>query len=743
MKKFFLFASLLLAAFFSSGAESSIVVRTFPDGYKDNGKGSIFSDAPSALILYTWAEEKPFIGKDVKVLLTLPESLEITRFSVTRRPRTKESIVKLNTAEGRTTYEIRAGGVPFSSVYKISKHAWRPTVPWTDSALVFFVKPGKNLPENFTAEWKITGKNVKEVSGKMDLFTMKAPKLKFRPRNFTVWASLGFLREAWDMENLTANLKVLRDAGVTGIRETGGEWFPEKLIPVSELSQYGFKDNVTCQVFGYSQRKEIADMKKAGFDVTEKDCVLDAGGTRQIRHKGPRTYALNIYCITRIGQKDSPVRAYMREFYSDYIKRGFKLFFTDYEPTPYDNCYCTSCREEYAKFSGFDKEECLKLSPGELVARDPWKWYKFRCYTYARVLGLLRKELGVSIGWNSDLGLESTWMPDLKSYGMVYFAEDPRLFDEYVDFHDADVLGTELSSVYALETFLQKRTDGVYALQKPVIARATSLHWVNWGYFCIYGRKDFGLKKGFQGLGVDFRRMLHRLEIAQDFAIGVKGVEVTANVFTADAEALTGIAEGLDYAGEFEPYLDRESRIGREKITLRDSAPLTDKLEKEMKKGYLSNWFYNYHKKFKSGQIVGHAGKDFALFTVFNWNYFEKMEASFLSQVFPEGKFYANVSDNGEHYTLPGVYDAETVREKGIFLNVPPGSFVTVLFTKEKKYPVREQKIVSSGTPRVIEPFFNGVPNEGTKPFYRRYNLIMKGLQKKYPSAGFREVPVR
>ncbi|MBP5183335.1 MAG: hypothetical protein J6331_09955, partial [Lentisphaeria bacterium] len=75
MKKFFLLSSLLFVALFASAAENPIVVRTFPDGYKDNGKGSIFSDAPSVLILYTWAAEKPFTGKEVKILLTLPESL--------------------------------------------------------------------------------------------------------------------------------------------------------------------------------------------------------------------------------------------------------------------------------------------------------------------------------------------------------------------------------------------------------------------------------------------------------------------------------------------------------------------------------------------------------------------------------------------------------------------------------------------------------------------------------------------
>ena len=101
------------------------------------------------------------------------------------------------------------------------------------------------------------------------------------------------------------------------------------------------------------------------------------------------------------------------------------------------------------------------------------------------------------------------------------------------------------------------------------------------------------------------------------------------------------------------------------------------------------------------------------------------------------------IRENYEQWLKDFADDAETVREKGVFLDVPPGSFVTVLFTKEKKYPVKEQAKTSSGTPRVIEPFFNGVPNEGSKPFYKRYNSTMKALQKKYPSAGFREVPVR
>ena len=160
MKKIFLIA-IFLSTLFAAAIENAIIVRSFPDGYKDNGRGSIFSDAPSVIILYTWAAEKGFMGEDVRLLLSLPENLEITRFSVTNRPRNRESIVKKKTEDGRTIYEICAGKIPFTTVYKLSKHAWRPTVPMTESALIFFVKPGNGLPEEFTIDWKIAGRNIK------------------------------------------------------------------------------------------------------------------------------------------------------------------------------------------------------------------------------------------------------------------------------------------------------------------------------------------------------------------------------------------------------------------------------------------------------------------------------------------------------------------------------------------------------------------------------------------------------
>lgn len=119
------------------------------------------------------------------------------------------------------------------------------------------------------------------------------------------------------------------------------------------------------------------------------------------------------------------------------------------------------------------------------------------------------------------------------------------------------------------------------------------------------------------------------------------------------------------------------------------------------------------------------------------------MEASFQSAVFPEGEYYANISCNGEHFSLPGVFDAKTVREQGVFLPVPPGSFASVLFAGERKYPVRPMENRREGEPRLIEPFISGVPDEGTKPFWQSYNAIIKAMQEKYPTARFQEVPVQ
>lgn len=728
---------LLLLAFsvmLLSGAEK-IVVKTFPDGYKDCRIGSVFSDAPSALILHSWAKDKPFSSKDVQIRITLPENFKITRFSICRSPREGHQVYPEKTGNGEKTWVMDAGKVPYSVVYKRSSHPWRPEVPWTDGSAIIFIRPEGPVPERFDAQWEISGENLEKTSGVMKLYTMKAPKLTKRPKEKEVWSLVGGYQSAFGKTNYVDMLKTMHAAGVTTILQAGGYWLPDNLYPVRDLPKLGLQP-MAFNNLDYAQRIEPDALRKAGYNVTDEDLKMDASGERIRTRKNKKVK--HIYCFTAMAEKDSPVRAYMRAFYKKYMDLGFQSFWTDYEPYGYNGCFCEKCRRAFAKFAHADESECLKMSPGELVYKYPYEWYAYRCHMIGRLLALLSQEIGAPVGWNSNLGHQDYFIPCYDSYGLDYFAEDPRLFDSYVAYHSADTLGTALEGVYALEAFLQKKPNGKFAVKKPVIVRATSLHWVSWFFTCIYGRYELAREKGFDGLGTDYRRMLHRLEIAQDFAIGAAGVEVNADPFTADAEALTGITEGIQFAADFEDCIRREYRLDRQRVKLFDCTGAKSPYESITKRGYLSNWFRLSAQKYGNLQIVVHQNGDWMLASIFNWDYYQDKKLRMELPLLPDGKYYLNISLNNEKYTLKTPLSSKELAG-GISVNLPAGSFMAVLLSPKALFPVRDLSLPQYAGGELVIPYVPGTKHEGMKPFYQYvYNAQIGPMMSLYPKAGFK-----
>ena len=743
MKNIFSISMFALLCMLSCGAEK-LEVRTFPDGYRDNRVGSIFSDAPSVLLLHTWAKEKAFRSDHVRIMLTLPENIRIGHFSIGRSSRGKGNITSESDGNGGRKWTLSAGRVNYKSVYKLSAHQWRPEVPWTDSSVVVFISPEGEVPSRFTASWEIAGSNIETIAGEMKFFTLSAPKLTAKPKNLSVWSRMGMYSGknspgAWTTEYYLAVLHTMRDAGVTGIMESGGNWLPHSIYPVSRLhSDFGF-ETIALNCLSYSQRTAPEAMSAAGFKVMDSDIKINAAG-RTMREK--KQCPKQMFCYSAMQEKDSPVRAYMRFFYQKYIDKGFRIFFSDYEPSIYDCCYCEKCRRAFAVFSGVDEKKCLNMKAGELAAEYPFKWYLFRCDLYGRFLKLLGNELGVPIGWNSNIVNNDIYLPPLKSFGWSGFAEDPRIFDKYVAFHNADTLATGVGSIMGVAGFMQKYPDGRPVLSKPVIARATSLHWVNWGFICIYGRYDFALAKGFKGLGVDFRRKLHKLEIASDFSLGVAGVEVSASPFSADAEALTGIAEGIQFAVDFEDYIKPETRLPCEMLKLYDCTATPSPYAEIMKQGYLSNWFKLVTDKYGLIHSAVHGEKDWRFIALFNWDYHQAKKLRFIPENLPEGRYFLNISIDNRKAALPRLFSVSELK-KGIMIELPSGGMAGILISKKKVFSEAEINLPSHMDGREIKFRLPVRSGKGPAAFIgKTYNPQIRLLMKKYPEAKFREVEV-
>ena len=90
-----------------------------------------------------------------------------------------------------------------------------------------------------------------------------------------------------------------------------------------------------------------------------------------------------------MAEPDSPVRRYMVEEYKKEVARGFEYFYPDYEPWPYNDCWCDKCRRAFAADAHLDEAKILAMKPADIVAAYPLRWWEFGNRRIARIFALL------------------------------------------------------------------------------------------------------------------------------------------------------------------------------------------------------------------------------------------------------------------------------------------------------------------------------------------------------------------
>ena len=125
------------------------------------------------------------------------------------------------------------------------------------------------------------------------------------------------------------------------------------------------------------------------------------------------------------------------------------------------------------------------------------------------------------------------------------------------------------------------------------------------------------------GLGIDYRRQLQKLEIAHDCALGVDGVEVDMRPGSADADAVTGITEGLQYALDYEDRIQWRFRKDRASVNLFDCTEGESPFAEFGPRGSLSRYIYMNIKKYGPLQAVVHADSDWRMVSIFNWDFYQ------------------------------------------------------------------------------------------------------------------------
>jgi len=705
---------------------SAIVVRTIPCGYYDDKVGYLYSDAMSMIQFPIWNLNGKFADNNVKFVISLPENCRIVHAANFRNPLDRKRI-----SRNGNQWTLDFGAMHFNNQFTLRPpNVWAQFVPLTFSNITLLVAPekGKTLPAAFDVPWEITGSKLTKVAGVCKFKTLPLPQLNGKLNKF-VWSWFSSAGQMWTRDVYLEQLKIFKSLGLNGLVDTkSGYILPEHAYPTRKLkAEFGITP-VMMQMFNATMRPTPDQMRAAGYNVTERDLKINASGKRETN---PRTCKTRqIYCFTAMAEPDSPVRKFMVDEYKKEAARGIEYFFPDYEPTAGNTCWCELCRKAFAKFINADEAEILKMLPGEIVARYPLRHWEFVNRKIAGIFKLLNEETGAKVGWNSCLVLCHTYFPPTKSYGYAAFAEDPRYFDDSVAFHNADTLMTATRSVFDVEAFMQKNPDGSRMLKKPVISRASSLVCNNWMYIVVLGHAERLKLREYDGIGLDYRRAMQKLEIVGHFAVGVDGVEINCRPECSDAAAVTGIVEGLQYAVNYQDKITLDQRRDqRKEMRIFDVTAAESPFAKIGPKGSLGRYIWQFINLYGVVQGYLHGKDNERTITLLNWDFYQDKQVRVELDALPAGGFVNVNIDNKEYYTFDRKFNKE------FSLDIPKGCFAVVTIGNKALYAQRKAPDRKGG-----KRLASGMPysNVNLKYFIDSVNNLNRGLMRRYPDGGFR-----
>jgi hypothetical protein len=666
------------------------VIRTYPDGYRDDGVGSIYSDTTSVISFYLWHKEgeKPFTASNVQVTLELPDGLTVNSFGVYRKLMEGDAISSRNEDNGKHLWTLHAGKIKLDEPYRM--YAQFPLVPWTTACIQVYLRPenGAKLPKDFIIDWKVAAEEMSPLSGtmKIEIFPVQeVPPLK----RFRVWTYLGMYTATYNKATYSDTLKMYRNMGVNGLINSGGEWIPP-LYSFEELNKKGFSLIEAANIQnGFTVLPSKLE-EKMGVTLSEDDYAVSLNGERTTdasRAIAVHSQCPNYYCLTKMQEHSSPVFKHMLGLYEESAGKGFRYFFCDYEHTAFEDCFCPLCRKAFALSTGLPEDECLALKPLDLTGRYTSSWYRFRTAQMGLVLNAVAMELrktypDVEVGFNDNFHSAEYFIPDFDSYGFAMWAEDPRVLDPYLDFHDGDVLTGALSSIYQTDLFFQKNSKGAPIITKPVIPRVLSFLAVNWGYHCVFGRMDQGRNDPkFGGMGVDIRPLMQKLEIAHSAALGAAGIEVDLTLSRCDARTARGVCEGLGYVSEFEDVISAKNRQEWNAVKVYDCTEEESPYHTIGPKGFSGRIFYGYATKYGFIQFVNHRFTDGFLTSIFNWDFYQDKKIKVCFPDMPPGDYHVSMYMEGEKFhCVNGRKETWAAEElaAGVGVEMPAGGICAV-----------------------------------------------------------------
>jgi len=737
--------SVLLFAFSVSIKASNLVVKTYPDGYRDSDIAYLYKDKISTICFYLFtSSDKLRIEMGGKRLfLELPEGIEIISYGffnhrkfskyydMAKSKRENSFVWQLNCEKGTVDKKFAPTRGTVYSFYHI----------------YVYLKPTGNINQDkFTIRWKFKDDETTLAEGRMKVELLMSPKGRKNPKNFIVWTEAGYDSEIMDNKEFNNWLDIAKEGGITGIIQA---MVPNKgVVPLRDL------ETIKKRGFTLVDRTILSKPIKAFSKYPKEDKYYHVGldnaraKRMDIFKRGLRvSYISWFWCPSVRVAGGSQLLKMLTDELKQAYRQGFRYFFVDYEQRIYSSCFCNYCKKSFARYINADEEEILKMKPLEIIYKYPLKWYKFKSWQTGNLFRAIKDAVEkdcpeIKVGLNSQISYPGVYTKNL-GYGMIWFCEDPRFTDFGVDFHDTDTIKGGLEDIIRLDLLFRPQDSYGIKIKKPIIARAGAFCDINWNYFCVVGRRAWARQKGMK-MGTEKRGDLIKLEIANMAAMGVKGVEIPFASDITDARIANDVDKAMEFVAEFEDIFLSGARSDDKRVQVYNLTDSPSPYDQIGPKGYYDHfYFYGPGKKYGFIQYKVWQLEEELLVPIFNWDFYQTKKIQVKVPKIGEGKFYVYIFKNGERYLLSklnrGRWNAKELQE-GISIDIEPGGMLGILISQAEKREyshIIEDKLYSSAGKKPIDLYaWRKKPNNPTTESFEKYiyNRGLKSIQRKHPN---------
>lgn len=653
MKKLLFAACLALSLTAGANEQSAPVrIRIYPAVTRDDGKSFIFSDRMFQIgfHLFTGESGTPVNLQKAQLMVEVPESVEIrSACAITgwEEGSMEENPVKISSEKpGRSRYLLP---LPSRVTSKLSDKV----LSFTGFFTTAYIVPGKDVPQAFDLNWELRHDG-KVISGTAPFECIRFEPPKRLPAKFRIWAA-GGTRFA-DRNAVLDQIEFYRKLGITDVAADRNRYVPDyfRLWKDAGFTLYG---NYGRNIFNFDRTEVKGKADSPLFHV-------NIGG---IHMANKAMYRNSPYCPSAYYDETSPVFQKIMQHIRTQAAQGVTSFFSDHEVDLYSFCYCERCRRDFAEYAGLDSEKILKMKPEQIAMKYPVPWYRFRCRQSGKFVEAIRKSAekeglkGLKFGLNGAICYHNYLCGNL-GYGRALFADDPRLYDDLVDFHSYDSLYGGILDSVMLDTV-------IHTLKKPVFPRTMSSYCYGWAPGHCFHRVEAARRTGIPS-GYDRAAEMQKMSILNLAATGCAGVELLTAGYDGNALMLNAIARAVETVALFEEIWSKGKRVEQEQkvfFPARESAYLKDTRT-------IAGKIWGYHFKANGPLMyrIHQLGNSWT-FALFNWDMAEKQTVLWIPQNLPaDGKFYLYDQAESVLYLPPDPNSETWTKEelaKGIVVN--------------------------------------------------------------------------